>query len=101
MKFLDSQTLQHRILDKPLGTEEVLDLAFQYYHDAIGDIEKATEAAEIWRLSYPRVFRAHNYLGICYTNAGHLEKALDAYAEAKRRTATRRRTLTWLTHSCT
>jgi len=63
---------------------EKLSLEFQYYYDVLGDIEKATETAEIWRQSYPREFRAHNYLGICYNNTGQLEKSLEAYTESKR-----------------
>jgi tetratricopeptide (TPR) repeat protein/predicted Ser/Thr protein kinase len=48
-----------------------------FYFDVVtGEVEKATEAYELWEKSYPRDIAPHTNLGNLYSNMGRYEKAI-------------------------
>jgi eukaryotic-like serine/threonine-protein kinase len=55
-----------------------------YFQYATGEVEKATEAYELWAKSYPRDMVAHTNLGVLYSLLGQYDKAI-AEIEAKQR----------------
>jgi eukaryotic-like serine/threonine-protein kinase len=55
-----------------------------YYQYVTGEVEKATEAYELWAKSYPRDFVPHGNLGVIYTNLGQYDKALAETEEGQR-----------------
>lgn len=60
------------------GSErEKLWIMAQYYNNVSGELEKAIEAAELLRQSYPRYAPAHNALATMYVKVGQNEKAVE------------------------
>jgi len=55
-----------------------------YFQYVTGEVEKATEAYELWAKSYPRDMVPHANLGFMYSTLGQFEKAI-AETEAKQR----------------
>jgi eukaryotic-like serine/threonine-protein kinase len=55
-----------------------------YFQYATGEVEKATEAYELWAKSYPRDMVPHTNLGVLYSSLGQYDKAI-AEIEAKQR----------------
>ncbi|MGB6676668.1 MAG: protein kinase [Terriglobales bacterium] len=55
-----------------------------YFQYATGEVEKATEAYELWAKSYPRDMVPHTNLGVLYSLLGQYDKAI-AEIEAKQR----------------
>jgi eukaryotic-like serine/threonine-protein kinase len=55
-----------------------------YYQYVTGEVEKATEAYELWSKSYPRDFVPHGNLGSLYTLLGQWDKAVAETEEAQR-----------------
>ncbi len=62
---------------------EKLSITSNYYAFA-GDLEKAIEALELLKQTYPRDGTARNNLGVWYTFLGQYEKALEEIQEAVR-----------------
>ena len=55
-----------------------------YYQYDTGEVEKATEAYELWSKSYPRDFVPHGNLGTLYSLQGQWDKAAAETEEAQR-----------------
>ncbi|HEV8523066.1 MAG TPA: protein kinase [Terriglobales bacterium] len=55
-----------------------------YYADALGDMDKAMAAYEIYKQTYPRDGIPYNNLAVGYIALGQYEKALDSAREAVR-----------------
>jgi len=55
-----------------------------YFQYVTGEVEKATEAYELWAKSYPRDMVPHANLGVLYSALGQYDKAI-AETEAKQR----------------
>ncbi len=47
-----------------------------YFQFATGELEKATEAYELWAKSYPRDMVPHGNLGVLYSTLGQYDKAI-------------------------
>ena len=47
-----------------------------YFQNVTSEVEKATEAYELWAKSYPRDFVPHTNLGTLYANLGQYDKAI-------------------------
>jgi eukaryotic-like serine/threonine-protein kinase len=47
-----------------------------YFQNVTSEVEKTTEAYELWAKSYPRDFVPHSNLGFLYSNLGQYEKAI-------------------------
>ncbi len=47
-----------------------------YFQFATGELEKATEAYELWAKSYPRDMVPHGNLGVLYGSLGQYDKAI-------------------------
>ncbi len=47
-----------------------------YFQFATGEVEKATEAYELWAKSYPRDMVPHGNIGVLYSNLGQYDKAI-------------------------
>jgi predicted Ser/Thr protein kinase len=60
-----------------------------YFTNVTSEVEKATEAYELWAKSYPRDFVPHGNLGFLYANLGQYEKAIAETEAAKRLELTR------------
>jgi len=55
-----------------------------YHQDVTGDLQKAAEALELWKQSYPADLAAHNDLAIIDSALGQFDKALPEYQESLR-----------------
>ena len=55
-----------------------------YYLNATGELEKAAQTCELWKLTYPRDDVPRRLLGIISGELGNWENALDAHHEALR-----------------
>jgi serine/threonine protein kinase/tetratricopeptide (TPR) repeat protein len=55
-----------------------------YFQNATSEVEKATEAYELWEKSYPRDMVPHSNLGSLYSSLGQYDKAI-AESEAAQR----------------
>jgi eukaryotic-like serine/threonine-protein kinase len=55
-----------------------------YQSQVTGDLQKETEALELWKQIYPTDSVAHNDLAVVYTTLGQFEKALAEYQESLR-----------------
>jgi tetratricopeptide (TPR) repeat protein len=55
-----------------------------YYQNAIGQWDKAAEAASVWARTYPRSPLPHTMLGLLHRGSGELEEALKESQEAFR-----------------
>ena len=71
-------------LRERVSEREKLHIAYSYYSKATGDLNKAIEALELCKQTYPRDALAHNNLGVQYGRIGQDEKALEEYREALR-----------------
>ena len=60
-----------------------------YFQNVTSEVEKATEAYELWAKSYPRDFVPHGNLGFLYSNLGQYEKAIGETQAALRLEPTR------------
>jgi serine/threonine protein kinase/Flp pilus assembly protein TadD len=60
-----------------------------YFQNVTSEVEKATEAYELWAKSYPRDFVPHGNLGFLYANLGQYEKAIEETEAALRLEPTR------------
>jgi eukaryotic-like serine/threonine-protein kinase len=47
-----------------------------YFQNVTSEVEKATEAYELWAKSYPRDYVPHGNLGFLYANLGQYDKAI-------------------------
>ena len=63
---------------------ERFSIAALYYSSVTGDLERAIEAAERWKTTYPLEWRAHHVLGDLYNSTAQYEKAVDAARQAVR-----------------
>jgi len=55
-----------------------------YFQYVTGEVEKATEAYELWAKSYPRDMVPHGNLGVIYSALGQYEKAITETEAAQR-----------------
>ena len=55
-----------------------------YFDDGTSEVEKATEAYELWAKSYPRDLTPHNNLGFIYSALGQYDKAIAETETAQR-----------------
>jgi tetratricopeptide (TPR) repeat protein/predicted Ser/Thr protein kinase len=55
-----------------------------YYQNGTGELEKAVQAYELWRQTYPRAYVPYAGLGYIYSHLGNFEKALEADLVAAR-----------------
>jgi serine/threonine protein kinase/tetratricopeptide (TPR) repeat protein len=55
-----------------------------YFDDGTGEVEKATEAYELWAKSYPRDWTPHTNLGYIYNALGQYDKAIAETETAQR-----------------
>jgi len=55
-----------------------------YFQNVTGEVEKATEAYELWAKSYPRDMVPHTNLGLMYANLGQWNKSIAETATALR-----------------
>jgi eukaryotic-like serine/threonine-protein kinase len=55
-----------------------------YFQNTTGEVEKATEAYELWEKSYPRDSVPHTNLGVLYSNLGRYDKAIVETETAQR-----------------
>ncbi len=60
-----------------------------YFQNVTSEVEKATEAYELWAKSYPRDFVPHGNLGTLYANLGQYDKAIAETATGQRLEPTR------------
>ena len=54
-----------------------------YFQNVTSEVEKATEAYELWARSYPRDMVPHTNLGLLYSNLGQWDKAIAETAAAQ------------------
>jgi tetratricopeptide (TPR) repeat protein len=64
---------------------ERLSIDAWYYFYVTGDLEKASEALEIMRQTYPQAPRSLNDLGTIYASLGLYDKAVDLFRDSLRR----------------
>ncbi len=62
--------------------KERLYITSEYYNYVTRDLEKTTEAYQLYARTYPRDLTPHVNLGVQYTAAGQFEKAIQEYLEA-------------------
>jgi tetratricopeptide (TPR) repeat protein len=67
-----------------VSEREKLSIATFYYMDYTGELEKASQAWELFAQTYPRESTPHNNLGFIYEALGQYDKALPEYVEAVR-----------------
>jgi tetratricopeptide (TPR) repeat protein len=63
---------------------EKLYVSWNYYGAVTGEIDKAADALEVWKRTYPRDWEPHNLLAARYTLTGPFEKAVEEANEAVR-----------------
>ncbi len=71
-----------------VSEREKLDIESAYYWIAIGDLEKARQANEVFKQTYLRVAWPPNDLSFIYAQIGEYQKALAEALEARRRDPT-------------
>jgi DNA-binding winged helix-turn-helix (wHTH) protein/tetratricopeptide (TPR) repeat protein len=59
-------------------------IALRYYMDVLGDGERAVEALELWKATYPRDFVPRTNLSARYCGTGRFDRALEEGQEAVR-----------------
>lgn len=67
-----------------VSERERLSILADYYRAVTGELNKATDAYQLYARTYPREFVPHNNLGILYSGTGDWGKALSEYQEAAR-----------------
>jgi eukaryotic-like serine/threonine-protein kinase len=60
-----------------------------YFQNVTSEVEKTTEAYELWAKSYPRDFVPHTNLGVLYDELGQFDKAIAETEAAQRLEPTR------------
>lgn len=63
---------------------EKLYVEWNYYGAVTGELDKAGEALEVWKRTFPRDWEPHNLLAVRYTLFGPFEKAVEEAGEAAR-----------------
>ena len=63
---------------------EKLYVSWNYYGAVTGELDKAADALEVWKQTFPRDWEPHNLLAVKYTLVGPFEKALQESSEAVR-----------------
>jgi eukaryotic-like serine/threonine-protein kinase len=63
---------------------EKLYVSWNYYGAVTGEIDKAADALEVWKRTYPRDWEPHNLLAVRYTLTGPFDKAVEEASEATR-----------------
>ena len=63
---------------------EKLYVSWNYYGAVTGEIDKAADALEVWKRTYPRDWEPHNLLAVRYTLTGPFDKAVEEASEAVR-----------------
>ena len=63
---------------------EKLYVSWNYYGAVTGEFDKAADALEVWKRTYPRDWEPHNLLAVRYTLVGPFEKAVEEAGEASR-----------------
>ena len=71
-------------LREKVSDRERFNIEADYYNVTTGELEKAAQAYELWRQTYPRDAMAVSNLGFVSTVLGNSEKALDEAREALR-----------------
>ena len=56
----------------------------RYHNSVTADFDQTLKVYELWSQTYPRDFVAWNNLGVIHAELGDFERAVDAYAQAKR-----------------
>jgi eukaryotic-like serine/threonine-protein kinase len=69
-------------LREGVSEREKLYIETHYYDLAVGDLEKAREAYQLWAQTYPRDSVPRNNLGVVYQSMGQYEQALAEFREA-------------------
>jgi tetratricopeptide (TPR) repeat protein/predicted Ser/Thr protein kinase len=67
-----------------VSEQERLAIELQYYTSATGELERAVEAAQVWKQTYPRDFVPYANLGLLFINLGKYQNSLDETTEALR-----------------
>ena len=75
-------------LSEHVSEREKYRISALYYQYTTGEIEKATEAYELWAKSYPRDSVPHGNLGALYSLLGQYEKAMAETEDQQRLGAT-------------
>jgi serine/threonine protein kinase/tetratricopeptide (TPR) repeat protein len=63
---------------------EKLFVEWNYFGAVHGDFDKAADALDVWKRTYPRDWEPHNLLAVRYTLTGPFEKAIEEASEAVR-----------------
>jgi len=63
---------------------EKLYVSWNYYGAVTGEIDKAADALEVWKRTYPRDWEPHNLLAVRYTLTGPFDQAVEEANEAVR-----------------
>lgn len=63
---------------------EKLYVEWNYFGAVTGEIDKAADALEVWKRTFPRDWEPHNLLAVRYTLTGPFEKGVEAASEAVR-----------------
>jgi len=71
-------------LREKVSERERLFIEGNYYFNATGDLEKAAQAYELWKQTYPRDDFPYLWLGCISSSLGNWEKALEEFREALR-----------------
>ena len=65
-----------------VSERERLAIESQYYATATGELERAVEAYQVWKQTYPRDFVPYGNLGRLFINLGKYENSLEETSEA-------------------
>ena len=63
---------------------EKLRITARFYSDVTGELDKAVQALQEYRVSYPQHAATYNYLGAVYAVLAQYEKAIEAYRQSIR-----------------
>jgi serine/threonine protein kinase/tetratricopeptide (TPR) repeat protein len=63
---------------------EKLFVEWNYFGAVTGEIDKAADALDVWKRTYPRDWEPHHLLAVRYTLTGPFEKAIEEGSEAVR-----------------
>jgi serine/threonine protein kinase/tetratricopeptide (TPR) repeat protein len=65
------------VLREKASESERFYIVANYYQNGTGELEKAAQAYELWRQTYPRAYLPHAGLGYIYSYLGSFEKAAE------------------------
>jgi serine/threonine protein kinase/Flp pilus assembly protein TadD len=82
-----------------VSERERLSIEAIYYTYTTGELEKATQAYELWQQTYPRDDRPYANLVFISATLGNLDKAFEEAREAMRRETMRREPDNWATYN--